>query len=175
MRLVPGGEPFDRVLRTARTRAFHLENYDNYLATGESDSLRQFLADETTDPGGEWFTPWADQVRRMVGDGIVMQRARIVSEPHTDYTRFLLALARHNVAAGEDVRYLPRADTDVVSEDFWLLDDSTVVFSLFDLRGFWSGGAATSDSRMVRHAADIRDKVWPAAIPYRDYLTRLSP
>ena len=36
-----------------------------------------------------------------------MTRVRVVSEPHDDYTRFLLDLARINVAAGEDIRYLP--------------------------------------------------------------------
>ena len=38
-----------------------------------------------------------------------MERVRVVSEPHSDYTRFGIDLARRlNVPAGEDIRYLPR-------------------------------------------------------------------
>ena len=177
MRLVPGGEPFDRLLDTATARAFHLETRDEYLAADEDDSLAAFLADESADPGGAWFTPWTDQVRRMVGRGVTVQRTRIVTEPHTGYTRYLLALARHNVDAGEDVRYLPRANadpSDANAEDFWLLDEHTVVFSAFDARGFWCGGAVSAVPQILRYAVDVRDRVWSVAIPYRDYRTRLA-
>ncbi|MBO0855529.1 MAG: hypothetical protein J2P18_17400 [Nocardia sp.] len=172
MRLVAGGEPFDRMLDGAARRAFHLETSDDYLAEDETDSLRAFLADETIDPGGPWFDPWAAQVRRMTGRGVSVQRARIVSEPHTGYTRYLLALARHNVEAGEDVRYLPRQDAepaDAGSEDFWLLDDRAVSFSVFDDRGIWIGGVITEEPVIVGNAAAIRDRIWAAAIPYQRY------
>lgn len=175
MRLIPGGKPFDRLLDCATARAFHLETRDEYLAADEDDSLAAFLADETADPGGDWFTPWTDQVRRMAGRGVVVQRARIVTEPHTAYTRYLLALAQHNVDAGEDVRYLPRADadpSDAIAEDFWLLDERTVMFSLFDTEGSWRGGAVATSPEILRYAVSIRDRVWSAAIPYRDYRAR---
>ncbi|GAB0102412.1 hypothetical protein JMUB6875_13800 [Nocardia sp. JMUB6875] len=37
-----------------------------------------------------------------------MQRVRVVTEPHTDYIRFAIAITAGNVAAGEDIRWLPR-------------------------------------------------------------------
>ncbi|MEV6560428.1 DUF6879 family protein [Nocardia sp. NPDC051756] len=163
------------MLDQAKSRAFHLETDDDYLAANETDSLTNFFADETADPGGDWFIPWGNQVGRMAARGVSVQRARVVSEPHTGYTRYLLALAPHNVDAGEDVRYLPRTNadpTDAASEDFWLLDDEAVAFSVFDERGFWSGGAVTTDTAIVRYAAEIRDRVWSAAIPFREYVTR---
>ncbi|MBF6062983.1 hypothetical protein IU500_12600 [Nocardia terpenica] len=175
MRRVLGGEPFDRLLDDAKARAFHLETHDDYLAENETDSLRAFLDDETIDPGGDWFIPWGDQVRRMANRGVAVQRARIVSEPHTGYTRYLLALARHNLDAGEDVRYLARADAEPAesaSEDFWVLDDRVVSFSLFDEDDYWIGGAVTDDPTIVNCAIAIRDRVWSAAIPYHDYLAR---
>lgn len=175
MHLISGGKPFDRLLDSATARAFHLETRDEYLAADEGDSLATFLADETSDPGGGWFAQWTDQVRRMVDRGVRVQRARIVSEPHTGYTRYLLALAQHNVDAGEDVRYLPRADadrSDANAEDFWLLDERAVVFSVFDGRGFWCGGAATSVPAIVQYAVEVRDRVWSAAIPYLEYCAR---
>ncbi|MEV5391913.1 DUF6879 family protein [Nocardia farcinica] len=178
MRQVPGGDPFDRVLDQAQRRAFHLETRDDYLTASESQSLAAWLADESSDPGGDWFTPWTQQVQRMTARGVAVQRARIVTEPHTDYTRYLLALARHNIGAGEDVRYLPRADAtpaDSAAEDMWLLDDATVVYSVFDDQDHWIGGVATDNAGLVQHAIAIRDRVWRAAIPYRDYVDRRAP
>ncbi|MFJ9367081.1 DUF6879 family protein [Nocardia sp. NPDC101769] len=177
MRQVLGGEDFDRLLDEVKTRAFHLETHDDYLAETETDSLRAFLADESIDPGGDWFTPWTDQVRRMVGRGVGVQRARIVTRSHTAYTRYLLALTRYNVEAGEDVRYLPRnvaASNDAITEDFWLLDDRTVVYSLFDAGGIWIGGAVTEDPVLVANTVAIRDRVWRIATPYAQYLGRAT-
>ncbi|WP_225728046.1 MULTISPECIES: DUF6879 family protein [unclassified Nocardia] len=175
MRRILAGEPFDQLIDEAQHRAFHLETNDDYLAPGEADSLRAWLADPSGDPGGDWFEPWARQVRATVARNVVVQRARIVSEPHTAYTKYLLALAEHNVAAGEDVRYLPRAEADpadAAAEDFWMLDDSTVAYSLFDAAGYWVGAAATRDPVLVAAAAEIRDRVWAAAIPFGDYAFR---
>lgn len=90
MRQVLGGDPFDELLNEAVSSAFHLETGDDYLAETESESLRRWREDETRDPGGEWFRPWTDQVRRMTDRGVTIQRARVVSEPHTVYTRYLL-------------------------------------------------------------------------------------
>ncbi|MBF6340872.1 hypothetical protein IU450_34030 [Nocardia abscessus] len=175
MRLLLGAEPFRAVLATAKQRAFHLETRDDYLTENEEPSLAAFREDETTDPGGEWFTGWQEQVTAAVARGVVMQRARIVSEPHTLYTRYLLALTRHNVAAGEDVRYLPRRDADpadAAADDFWLIDDDLVAYSLFDERGYWVGAASTDDPVIVSYAAEVRDRVWSASTPYAEYLQR---
>jgi hypothetical protein len=172
MRQVLGGDPFDELLNEARSSAFHLETGDDYLAATESESLRRWREDETSDPGGDWFRPWTDQVRRMTDRGVTIQRARIVSEPHTVYTRYLLALARHNTAAGEQVSYLARHDAhplDAATEDFWLLDNRMVSFSLFDDRGYWIGGSVTEDPVLVSNAIAIRARVLAASIPYDTY------
>lgn len=178
MRQVLGGDPFDRLLDEAKSSAFHLETSDDYLAETESESLRRWREDESSDPGGEWFDSWTDQVRRMTERGVTMRRVRIVSEPHTAYTRYLLALARHNEAAGEQVRYLARHDAhpaDAASDDFWLLDNRLVSFSLFDDRGFWIGGAVTEDPVLVSNAMAIRDRVLAAAVPSDIYRGRHYP
>lgn len=178
MRQVLGGDPFDRLLDEAESSAFHLETSDDYLAETETESLRRWREDETIDPGGAWFNAWTDQVRRMVERGVTIRRARIVTEPHTTYTRYLLALARHNAEAGEHVRYLPRHEAhpaDAASEDFWLLDNRIVSFSLIDERGYWIGGAVTEDPGLVSNAAAIRDRVLAAAIPYDTYRDQHAP
>lgn len=175
MQLLLGADQFRRKLATAKRRAFHLETRDEYLTETEEPSLAAFRQDETIDPGGSWFDGWAQQVIAATERGIAMERARIVSEPHTLYTRYLLALTPHNVAAGEDVRYLPRQDADprdAASEDFWLFDDDAVTFSTFDERGYWVGAVWTDDPAIVAHAVDVRDRVWSAATPYAEYLAK---
>ncbi|MEU7765675.1 DUF6879 family protein [Nocardia sp. NPDC049190] len=175
---IPPGERFDELLDLAEHTAFHLETADNYRADIETDSLTAWRVDEARDPGGDWFGPWTRQVQRMTERGVAVTRARIVTIPHSTYTRYLLALTRHNIAAGEEVRYLPRNQADpedAVAEDFWLLDEHTLAYSLFDDRGRWTGAAATVDPRQLRAAAEVRDRVWSAAIPYQDYLFGRSP
>ncbi|MFD8249656.1 DUF6879 family protein [Nocardia sp. NPDC059691] len=175
MQLLLGAERFRAALGSAKHRAFHLETRDDYLTENEEPSLAAFREDETIDPGGEWFAGWQRQVEAAVERGVVMQRARIVSEPHTLYTRYLLALTRHNVAAGEDVRYLARhlaESPDSSADDFWLFDDNLVAYSLFDERGYWVGAASTDDPVIVAYAAEVRDRVWSASTPYVEYLTR---
>lgn len=108
MQLLLGADQFRKKLASAQHRAFHLETRDDYLTESEEPSLAAFREDETIDPGGEWFRGWTDQVETATARGVAMQRARIVSVPHTLYTRYLLALTQHNIAAGEEVRYLPR-------------------------------------------------------------------
>ncbi|MFE3261926.1 DUF6879 family protein [Nocardia sp. NPDC059091] len=62
------------------------------------------------------------------------------------------------------------APIDANTEDFWLLDDRTVAYSLFDARGIWIGAAATEDPAIVANTVQIRDRVWPRATPYTEYL-----
>jgi hypothetical protein len=157
---------------SAKHRAFHLETRDEYLSSSEHTAMREFLADETTDPGGEWFTPWAELVSATTARGVAVERARIVTTPHGAYTRYLLALTPHNIAAGEDVRWLPRAEAtaaDATADDYWLIDDALVAYSLFDKNEWWSGVAATTDPVIVAYACEVRDRVWAAATPHQLY------
>nr|WP_067647403.1 DUF6879 family protein [Nocardia harenae] len=121
MRLLHGAGELRPVFRTAHRSAFHLETHDDYMSENESASLAAFRADENTDPGGEWFSGWTDHVSATVARGAAVRRVRIVTEPHTQYTRYLLALSRHNVAAGEEISYLPRHDaepSDAAADDY---------------------------------------------------------
>jgi hypothetical protein len=52
--------------------------------------------------------PWLDLIREATGRRIRVHRARVVSEPVTDYIRFEHATTGSNLVVGEDVRSLPR-------------------------------------------------------------------
>ncbi|WP_280363777.1 DUF6879 family protein [Nocardia wallacei] len=175
MRLISGNASFPQLFATVKSRAFHLETRDDYLSASEHESLTRFRADESADVGGPWFANWSNLIRETTGRGVAVQRVRIVTEPHSLYTRYLLALAEHNTAAGEDIRYLPRHQADPrdsQSEDFWVLDDDRVAFSVFDENEYWIGGALTDDPDIVAHACSIRDRVWANAIRYEEYVRK---
>lgn len=175
MRLLLGGDAFGPVFDSARHRLFHLETRDDYSAENETAALARWKQDETADPRAESFPRWAETVEGIVGRGVAMQRARIVTEPYTTYTRYLMALARYNTEAGETIRYLPRhhaESSDSEAEDFWLIDDDAAAYSLFDDRGFWVGAALTTNPAIVGLAVEIRDRVWAAATPFEEFVGR---
>lgn len=120
-----------------------------------------------------WHQPWLDLVREATAAGRSISRVRVVSVPHVDYTRWGLVVAEHNIAAGEDIRWLPRQlvdPADLSSDDFWLFDDDRVVFTVFEPSGRFAGGAATIDPQIVGYCREVRDLVWSQAIPHAQYL-----
>lgn len=165
------GEAFDALFRDFARDAFHLEVQDTYHTPEESGPFQRFLDGEHDDFA--WFQPWLDLVRGATQSGRIIRRARVVTVPHGDYTRWGLAVAEHNIAAGEDVRWLPRRliNADELSkDDYWLFDDTLVVFTVFEPGGRFAGGATTTDPVIVNHCCAVRDRVWHAAIPHRRYL-----
>lgn len=103
--LLVQGEAFNALFRQAKREAFHLEVRDDYYPEGYPPLVR-FLNNEPEDY--EWFQPWLSLVKEITGRGVAINRARVVTEPYNDYTRYAKHVARLNVEAGEDVRYLPR-------------------------------------------------------------------
>jgi len=77
-------------------------------------------------------------VERTVARGVAVRRARIISEPVTDYVRFEHAITASNIRAGEEVRWLGRrcaSDLSLPGNDFWLIDDRLVRFNIFSGEG----------------------------------------
>nr|WP_228796223.1 DUF6879 family protein [Nocardia nova] len=101
-----------------------------------------------------------------------MTRVRIVSVPHTDYTRFSMRVAELNTDAGEDIRYLSRHDAgEVPPDDFWLFDDETVIYSAFGESGGWSG-ALTTDPHIVEYALGLKQRFWSRGTPFWEYVSK---
>ncbi|MGI9002878.1 MAG: DUF6879 family protein [Pseudonocardia sp.] len=165
------GKVFDDLFRTFNRRAFHLEVQDSYHTPEEADPFNLFLTEQSDDLA--WHQPWLNLVREVSSAGKSIMRARVVTVPHGDYTRWGLTVAPHNIAAGEDIRWLPRhliESTELTSNDYWLFDDDRVVFTLFEPSGRFVGGAATTDPAFVEHCRKVRDRVWQAAIPHHQYI-----
>ncbi|WP_433628370.1 DUF6879 family protein [Nocardia sp. CA-120079] len=161
--------PWPDLFGRCQREAFHLEVRDTYAVPNESEALRRFLDGEPDD--NAWFEPWGELVRATVGRGVAVTRVRVVSVPHVDYQRWLLALTALNAEAGEDIRYLPRQIArDVPADDFWLLDDERVVFNLVDENGRAAAASAlTTDPRIVDLCRQVKERVWQLATPYAEY------
>ncbi|MFC1417050.1 DUF6879 family protein [Streptacidiphilus cavernicola] len=153
--------------------AWRLETRTGYLSDQEMPSYEEFL--RTGDTAGEVGHPWFDNVRRMVGNGKRFERVRLVDSPPTVGQRYLLACARTNVAAGEDIRYLWRADAEqygVNLSDFWLFDSRTV--ARFHFEGERTiGMELITDPAEVLRACQVRDVAWHHATPYSAFRTQV--
>ena len=161
--------PFSELIAATTRSAVHLELRDAY--------------DPDTPQYPEWLagTPrpvpaspeWYDFVREHTARGVKFRRARIVSEPLSDYIRFELeATGGLNVAAGEDVRWLPRRlarGLSVPVNDYWVFDDRLVRFGYFAGDGRYLEDEISDDPETVRICAEAFEHVWELAIPHADY------
>ena len=93
------------LLRSAERSAAHLELRDAY--TPDDPDWLDWQAGNRFDPEERWAS-WSGLIRATVARGVAVRRLRLVSEPVTDYVRFEHDVtAAHNLAAGEQVRWLP--------------------------------------------------------------------
>ncbi|MFF7216576.1 DUF6879 family protein [Streptomyces sp. NPDC008238] len=166
---------FPELLRSATRSALHLEMRDAYGVAEEAEEVGHFLR-----TGRPWtgeraeanWKPWLDLVGEIVARGVVVRRARIVSEPVTDYIRFEHAITAWNLRAGEDVRWLPRrraVDLALPGADFWLIDGRAVRFNLFSGDGAVVDPTYSEDPAVTKLCADAFDAVWERATPHADY------
>jgi hypothetical protein len=165
-------EAFDELFRTFERTAFHLEVQDSYHTPEEAGPFDLFLAGEPDD--FDWHQPWLELVRQVTSTGRRISRVRIVTVPHVAYTRWGLTVAPLNIAAGEDIRWLPRHLTEgieLATDDYWLFDDRLVVFTVFEPSGRFAGGSSTTDPRIVHFCRDVHRAVWKRAIPHYQYVT----
>lgn len=93
--------------------------------------------------------------------------------PVSPYIRYEHALTGVNVAAGEQVRWLPRRQASRLAlpgNDFWLFDDRTVRWNHFTGEGGSAPGEITDDPAAARLCADAFEAVWSRATPHDAYV-----
>ncbi|MEV0963248.1 DUF6879 family protein [Streptomyces sp. NPDC049910] len=146
--------------------AFRLETRRGYASDREGARYEAFM--RGTDPQPEPDHPWNVNVREKTAAGARFSRVRIIDEPPTDGQRFLMATAAGNVAAGEDIRVLPRGEARrlaVPDFDFWLFDSRTLVRMHIDDTDTTVGVELVEDQAQVLAACRARDAAWPLAVP----------
>lgn len=99
-------EKFEDLLTSFEREALHLETRDAYGTAVELPHMAKWAVGEPDDLG--WLSDWCATLQAGVKAGRSVRRARIVSEPLSDYQRWSYSIAQPMVDAGEDIRWVPR-------------------------------------------------------------------
>ncbi|MGH3549852.1 MAG: DUF6879 family protein [Pseudonocardiaceae bacterium] len=163
-------EEFDALFASFKRDALHLEMRDSYGTAAEIPHLRKWEAGEPDD--SDWLRPWCDLVNAGTRAGKVFRRARIVSEPISDYQKWVLKDTQLLVEAGEDIRWVPRSRVSTVAlpgNDFWLFDDEVGVFLIFAASGLVVDRHTTRDHSAIELCRASFEEVWKLSIPHSEY------
>lgn len=173
MELITGNER-DELLVNFEREALHLEMRDMYAIKDETERLARYQARgyRDHDAEAEERRPWMALVQDAVSAGKVFRRVRVISEPVTDYIRYEWAGTDANINAGEQIKWLPRrlvSATALPGNDFWLFDDSTVVFTVFTGKGEVFERQLTTDPAAIQLCRSAFEATWNMAIPHHEY------
>ncbi|MEV6209815.1 DUF6879 family protein [Kitasatospora sp. NPDC051914] len=162
----------DELLRNTQRSAMHLEMRDGYMQ--DDPAFAAWKAGHRLDPNDRqsWWRPWLDVIAEATSRGVEVRRARIVSEPVSEYIRYEYDVTFPNVAAGEQVRWLPRRNASNIAlpgNDFWLFDGKILRWGHFSGDGDSLGGELTEDPAAVKLCAEAFEAVWDRAIPHSQY------
>lgn len=167
---------FEDLLAAAQRSASHLEMRDTYAVGDEAEDFEHWrrTGERDTNPASAYWAPWVDLIGRTTARGVTVRRARIVSEPVTEYIRYEHAGASVNVDAGEEVLWLPRrlaSDIALPGNDFWLFDQTAVLFNHFSGSGDWSEPKweVRTEPAVIRLATSAFSSVWERGVPHAKY------
>lgn len=162
---------FSELLAGATASAVHLEMRDTYFSNSRFEAWRNGAEVDWADRSS-WWLPFHDTIASAVARGVTVRRARVVSEPVTDYIRWEHYVTRANVAAGEAVRWLPRAQTTALllpANDYWLFDGKLARVHHFSGAGDLVRDELVDDQAVTVMLASVFEQVWDLAIPHDEY------
>lgn len=163
-------EEFNRLLSVFEREALHLETRDTYGTEVELPHMAKWSIGEPDDL--EWLQDWCSTLRNHVKAGKLVRRARIVSEPLSDYQRWSHSIAYPMVDAGEDIRWVPRRLVSSIAlpgNDFYLFDGRLVVFLIYAGNGLGIDKVTSTNPADLRLCRSAFEAVWELAILHRDY------
>ncbi|MGW3360547.1 DUF6879 family protein [Streptomyces bungoensis] len=174
----PELQPFSAIshlFREFRHTAWRLETRRGYASDRRSLKWARWQAGE--DIAADPANAWRENVAIQTALGKRFERVRLVDEPPTDGQQFLLASAPGNLAAGEDIRNLTRAQAEKLrlpEYDFWLFDSRIVARFAFDEDDTTLGVYVTDDPAEVLAACQARDAAWHHAAPTQEFARRVA-
>ncbi|GIG57726.1 hypothetical protein Lfu02_20980 [Longispora fulva] len=148
----------------------HLETRDAYGTAVELPYMAKWAAGERDDLG--WLQDWCTNLRQKRTAGKSMRRARIVSEPLSDYQRWSYSIAHPMVEAGEDIRWVPRRLVSSIAfpgNDFYVFDNRTVMFLIYAGNGLATEKLVSTDPADVQLCRSAFEAAWKLAVPHREY------
>ena len=163
-------DEFDELIATLDHELVHLETRDAYGTAVELPHMAKWAAGEPDDL--EWLQGWCTVLREAVSAGKLVRRARIISEPLSDYQRWSYSIAQSMVDAGEDIRWVPRrlvSSIGIPGNDFYLFDDRLVVFLIYSGNGLNADYQSSTDPDNIHLCRSAFEAVWKLSIPHSDY------
>jgi hypothetical protein len=163
-------DEFEALLTSFGREAIHLEMRDAYGTAIELPHMAKWARGEPDDL--QWLQDWCTTLREHVRAGKSVRRARVVSEPLSDYQRWSYSIADPMMAAGEDIRWVPRKLVSSVAlpgNDFYLFDDQLAVFLLYSGSGLSAGMLSSYDPADLRLCRSAFEAVWELSIPHSEY------
>ncbi|MFD5568643.1 DUF6879 family protein [Streptomyces cadmiisoli] len=166
--------PFAELLAGCQRSAVHLETRDVYGVAEEDADFAAWHGgwEYSLDDRPSWWNGFHDAVADAVSRGVAVRRARVVSEPVSEYIRYEHSRTPQNLAAGEDVRWLPRrlaSDLLLPGNDLWIFDGRLIRFSLFAGNGRFVADVTEDAPDVVKRHAEAFEAVWGRAIPHDNY------
>ncbi|MGW1363504.1 DUF6879 family protein [Streptomyces chartreusis] len=166
---------FGSYFETFQHTAWRLESRRGYNSDRASEKYRRWL--ETGELPDDSDRPWCVNVRAQTAQGKRIERVRLAYDPPTPEQRYLLAAAATNNAAGEDIRYLWRADADkhgLPALDFWLFDSRYALVLHFDTVDDYLGAELVDDPARIVQLCQIRDAAWHHAIRRDEFAQQVA-
>jgi hypothetical protein len=159
------------LLDTAVRDLFRLETLDLYEVRSDGSDFDRYLRGE---PGPDMARkqPWMDRLAADAARGLRNYRVHVLRSPLSPYVRYECEWGyAFNVTAGEEIRVLDLAErpepAGLVHEDFWLMDDTTVVRMRYR-EGRFTGAEVLPPADLDRYRA-ARDAAWHGAVPFTEY------
>lgn len=150
----------------------HLETRDAYGTETELPHLARWKRGAPDDLES-WCGWWFEMLRGHRVAGRSCRRAKVVSEPLSEYQRWSLSIQDAFVEAGEEFGYVPRPQLATVllpgSGDFYVFDDELVLFLHYAGSGLNASYETTDDPNIVKMCREAFETVWGLAVPFRDY------
>lgn len=166
-----GYEDLNRFCRGIKRSFVHLETRDAYGTEVELPHMAKWRRGEPDDL--VWLDWWLQMLRGHRAAGRTCRRARVVSEPLSDYQQWTISHAQTFIDAGEDIRYVPRPQLTEVylpgSGDFYVFDKETVLFLHYAGDGTNASFEVTDEPRTVLACADAFENVWKRTTPFLEH------
>lgn len=162
---------FAELLADTTQSAVHLEMRDGYFTNPRYEA---WANGETVnwEDRASWWRPYHQNIADAVARGVTVRRARIVSEPVSDYIAWEHHQTRANVEAGEVVRWLPRHrawDLLLPGSDLWIFDGRLMRVHHFSGDGEWISKELCDDPAVLNQHATAFEMVWARATPHDQY------
>lgn len=164
---------FQQMVTSFERSAWRWECQGEYYEPGEAELVQRWREGSAD---YSFLDGWRQRQRTWRAEGKTWQRVRMVTDPPTDYLRWMLDFTHLAVEAGDDIRWMDEADArrlEAPTDDFYLLDDNRLVIMHFDHNGV-SGATIEDDPAAIAQAQRWREIAWANAVPHHEYLSAIG-